>query len=155
MQAQWLISDTTILNWSIPSQHRFNYAGWYHAAFFIVVCFAVSYVAAYIVLVDIYLKPIDNDASKTKYPHSKLYFTCQFIIWFFGLLFLHLHYIDDYSELLSERHIILLISIASFLILCGAKMIISKRRDIIYFSPVISAVLSCMLISLLCFGGVF
>jgi hypothetical protein len=32
-QAVWLTSATTSRNWTIPSPHSFNFAGWYHAAF--------------------------------------------------------------------------------------------------------------------------
>jgi hypothetical protein len=35
MQASWLISDTTRLNWTIPNLHQFNAAGWWHALFFV------------------------------------------------------------------------------------------------------------------------
>lgn len=35
IQASWLISDKTKVNWSIPIQHYFNVAGWYHSLFFI------------------------------------------------------------------------------------------------------------------------
>ncbi len=34
IQAEWLISDSTVLNWTIPQQHYFNLAGWYHSIFF-------------------------------------------------------------------------------------------------------------------------
>lgn len=33
VQASWLIRDNTVLNWSIPIQHHFNLAGWYHSLF--------------------------------------------------------------------------------------------------------------------------
>jgi len=32
-QIAWLRSATTAPNWTIPAPHRFNFAGWYHAAF--------------------------------------------------------------------------------------------------------------------------
>lgn len=42
-QVKWLIRDTTKLNWTIPVQHHFNAAGWYHAVFFVFIFFVVSY----------------------------------------------------------------------------------------------------------------
>ena len=35
IQASWIISDSTVLNWTIPKQHFFNIAGWWHAVFFV------------------------------------------------------------------------------------------------------------------------
>ena len=35
-QVQWLASGTTRLNWTIPTLHHFNAAGWWHAAFLVV-----------------------------------------------------------------------------------------------------------------------
>ena len=35
IQASWLISNDTVLNWTIPEPHRFNAAGWWHAGFFV------------------------------------------------------------------------------------------------------------------------
>lgn len=32
-QIAWLTSSSTVLNWTIPAPHRFNFAGWYHAGF--------------------------------------------------------------------------------------------------------------------------
>lgn len=43
IQASWLISDNTGLNWTIPIPHYFNVAGWYHSVFFIVMFFAIAY----------------------------------------------------------------------------------------------------------------
>lgn len=43
MQASWLISNETKLNWSIPIQHHFNIAGWYHSIFFVVMFGVIAY----------------------------------------------------------------------------------------------------------------
>lgn len=37
-QVDWLRDDTPELNWTLPEPHRFNAAGWYHAAFLIAMC---------------------------------------------------------------------------------------------------------------------
>ncbi len=46
IQASWLISDRTALNWSIPIQHHFNIAGWYHSIFFIGMFGVIAYLLA-------------------------------------------------------------------------------------------------------------
>ena len=56
MQAQWLISDSTLLNWSIPELHYFNYAGWYHAVFFVFVCTTIAFQLSCILQISINLK---------------------------------------------------------------------------------------------------
>lgn len=43
VQASWLISDKTILNWSIPVLHHFNIAGWYHSIFFCLMFGVITY----------------------------------------------------------------------------------------------------------------
>lgn len=42
-QYQWITSETTVLNWTIPEPHIFNAAGWYHAVF---LCAMVAIFAA-------------------------------------------------------------------------------------------------------------
>lgn len=46
IQASWLISDRTALNWSIPIQHHFNIAGWYHSIFFLGMFGVIAYLLA-------------------------------------------------------------------------------------------------------------
>lgn len=149
MQAQWIISDTTIPNWSIPTQHHFNYAGWYHAAFFVGVCFAISYIVTYTVLIDVSLKPSRNQNIIKEAPNSYFYSVCQFIIWFCGLLFLHFHYLDDYSNKFSEWQIIGFISLIGTVILFGAKIVINRTWRFKYYSPVLFAVTINTLLSLI------
>ena len=43
IQAHWVISDNTKLNWTIPEPHKFNFAGWYHAFFFTLMFFIASF----------------------------------------------------------------------------------------------------------------
>lgn len=149
LQAQWLISDTTILNWSIPTLHQFNTAGWWHAGFFVVICFLISYIAANIVSIDIHLKPSEEPQGllNEKGVDAYVYTICQFIIWFCGLLFLHFHYLDDYSSIFSEWKIIGIISIFGALILLVTKQLIHKKQIIRYYSPVALAVIISTLVS--------
>ena len=51
IQAEWLISADTELNWTIPTPHTFNFAGWWHAGFFtgmfsLVTYLTVSFIAS-------------------------------------------------------------------------------------------------------------
>lgn len=46
IQASWLISARTALNWSIPIQYHFNIAGWYHSIFFIGMFGVIAYLLA-------------------------------------------------------------------------------------------------------------
>ncbi len=43
IQVTWLLNDNIVPNWSIPKAHHFNYAGWYHAFFFVLIFFLVGY----------------------------------------------------------------------------------------------------------------
>ena len=139
MQMQWVISDTTPLNWSIPEQHHFNYAGWYHAVFFVIICFLVSFISACLIQIDIYLlQNIDLSDSYEK----NIYCFCQFLIWLSGILFLQLHYLDDYSDRFPQWGIILFWAVIGLAVLCGFRFVIlKKKRSIQYFTPVIFAVI--------------
>ncbi|WP_173082084.1 hypothetical protein [Phytohabitans rumicis] len=37
-EAVWLRADSPRLNWTLPQAHHFTVAGWYHAAFLVLVC---------------------------------------------------------------------------------------------------------------------
>lgn len=51
IQAEWLISDSTVLDWTIPQQHYFNLAGWYHSIFFICMFITIGYLIAKVKLI--------------------------------------------------------------------------------------------------------
>lgn len=46
LQAQWLLDPEPRLNWTLPAPHRFNIAGWYHAAFLVLACAGFAALAA-------------------------------------------------------------------------------------------------------------
>lgn len=142
MQAQWIISDATILNWSIPVQHQFNFAGWWHAVFFVGVCAAVSFIAGYMFIIDLNLAPRKEAArSLDETPVSYFYAICQFIIWFCGLLFLHFHFIDDFASRYKEWMIIGFFSALGILVVLGVKLLINRCRKLIYYGSVIFAII--------------
>ena len=91
VQASWLISDTTGLNWTIPRQHYFNMAGWYHALFFAGMLFLTGVLMARIWFVR-------REGSSG--PGAKPSMTGIFVMalfWGFGAFFLLTDILDDYS----------------------------------------------------------
>ena len=132
MQAQWIISDTTLLNWSIPEQHHFNFAGWWHAVFFVGICAAVSFIAGYMFIIDLNLAPRKEAARLLdETPVSNFYSFCQFVIWFCGLLFMHFHYIDDYASQYKEWMIIGAITVLGIIAILGIKLLIIRSKKLI------------------------
>lgn len=90
-QMNWLISKKTLLNWSLPIQHHFNVAGWYHSLFFIGMFGIVGYLLSYLIL------EIINRTRLFSYFEAVL----LFIFAFSGSLFIMLFLSDDYGELAS------------------------------------------------------
>lgn len=145
MQMQWVISDTTALNWSIPEKHQFNYAGWYHAFFFVIVCFLVSFISANLIQIDAFLFKHNELISPYE---EKIYSFCQYFIWLSGILFLQLHFLDDFSEEYPQWCIILFWTIIGVTVLCGFRLVLLKRkRTIKYYTPIIFAVVTSTILS--------
>lgn len=88
IQASWLINDDTSLNWTIPKVHYFNFAGWYHAFFFVFMIVIIT-----LGMVNMYFTDKYGEEEK-----SKKHYIADFLIWFCGSLFLNLHIIDDYNN---------------------------------------------------------
>ena len=88
IQISWLINDSTVLNWTIPNLHSFNFAGWYHAFFFVFMIVIISLCMINMFFTDRYI-------NKQK---LKIDYIAEFLIWFCGLLFLNLHIFDDYND---------------------------------------------------------
>lgn len=96
VQAEWLISDNTGLNWSLPQTHHFNLGGWYHAVFFVIVLAVIG------LLLTEYLW------YSSALPHAIL----DFLIYFAAIFFCLLHYIDDYLEVNHPIRSLLIATIA-------------------------------------------
>lgn len=105
IQASWLIRDDTLLNWSIPIQHYFNIAGWYHSLFFIVIFGVVAYQLCGIWFV------LRKRKTEFLWFEKAIYG----LLVFAGTLFILMYVTDDYSQYLPEA--ILLSIVAAGIIL--------------------------------------
>ena len=74
IQISWLINDSTVLNWTIPNLHSFNFAGWYHAFFFVFMIVIISLCMINMFFTDRYI-------NKQK---LKIDYIAEFLIWFCG-----------------------------------------------------------------------
>lgn len=93
IQAKWLISNETVLNWTIPTQHHFNFAGWYHAFFFVGMCGIIAYLVSKMWFV--IKNKIDNCRNAEK---------VSFLLFIFaGSLYIIIHLTDNYSEIFSRN----------------------------------------------------
>lgn len=145
MQMQWVISDNTLLNWSIPEQHHFNYAGWYHAVFFVIICSSIAFIVACLIQIDTNL--LKNIDLNNQYEMNTYSF-CHFFIWFSGIWFLQLHCLDDYSEIFPQWCIIVFWTVVGLVFLCGFRLVfLRSKRDPKYFTPVIFAIIISTILS--------
>ena len=88
IQASWLIRNDTALNWTIPVQHHFNIAGWYHSLFFVVMFGVIAYLFSCV------WKMIRRKCGEYTYFEYML----LMVMFFSGSLFLLMHITDDYKE---------------------------------------------------------
>lgn len=125
VQASWLIRDDTVLNWSIPIQHHFNIAGWYHSLFFIVIFGGVAYQLCGIWFI--------LRERETEYLWSEKVMYGLFV--FAGALFILMYVTDDYSQYLSIP-ILLPIAAAGIVLML---MIYIKTANGIYIKELLPA----------------
>lgn len=88
LQASWLIRSDTALNWSIPIQHHFNLAGWYHSLFFITMFGIIAYQ-----LCDIW-----HVMRKKQGDYSEFEKVLYMLFVFSGTMFLLMFASDDYGQ---------------------------------------------------------
>lgn len=106
VQISWLRDDNIKLNWTIPSPHHFNVAGWYHAFFF-----ALMFGIFGTLLSKMYLIRVIS-RNKQRQIGSIEKINC-FLIWFSGSFFLLLHFFDDYKE---KYDIVVLLEVCALII---------------------------------------
>lgn len=92
IQASWLISDRTLLNWSIPLQHHFNIAGWYHSIFFTGMFGVIAYLLARIWYT---IRKKTSDYTWLDKDLLLLFVTA-------GTLFILLFVLDDYPQYIEN-----------------------------------------------------
>lgn len=86
LQAAWLANPNIILNWTIPRTHYFNAAGWYHAAFLVLMMGFCAYSAArWLITVH------------SKAEHTAADYILSSIIWGTGAGFLYMYVLDNYK----------------------------------------------------------
>lgn len=88
IQASWLISSDTVLNWTIPVRHCFNVAGWYHSLFFIGMFATIAYLLTGIYCVH---------RCKKQYDFTDK--VLMLMVTASGALYLLCHIGDDYDQL--------------------------------------------------------
>lgn len=103
-QAEWLINKNTTLNWTLPKQHFFNAAGWYHAVFFIIMFFLIAMLMTRVWFL----------RRNSKQPCTQLGEIISYaIIWFSGAGFLYLIALDDLGSKFSYDILLLIILVLS------------------------------------------
>lgn len=122
LQASWLINPDIGLNWTIPKPHYFNAAGWYHAAFLVLMFSFVAYSLARWWLI-MYNK---ND-------HNLKDIFINSVIWGSGAGFLYTFTIDNLkvSDLNMELYImyaVLIIYILIFLSLAEIALMLKRKE---------------------------
>ena len=106
IQASWLISDTTLLNWTIPKQHYFNIAGWYHSLFFVGMFSVIGYLVSRIWF-------IVREKSSYIFIEKAL----MVLITSSSALYLLCHMEDDYYELVSNGISYGIVAVATIVII--------------------------------------
>lgn len=133
MQASWLISNNTKLNWTIPRLHYFNAAGWYHAVFFVVMFALLGFLFTRF----IYVKKLESlkirNAENVNCNDDEIFrIIFQAVMWFSGAFFLFLFSIDDYARdknyfVIFTIVLILVLAFSTTIYLISNKTIINKR----------------------------
>ena len=88
MQISWVSSDTTILNWTIPTLHHFNFAGLYHAFYFMIMFGLNAYLLVRVFTVRLL-------ASRSGHQDSPVALAFYVLMWFSGAGYLLMNQYDD------------------------------------------------------------
>lgn len=157
LQVSWLINSDIGLNWTIPKPHCFNAAGWYHAAFLVLMFAFVAYSLAkwWIIMYN-------------KNTHELKDVFVNSVIWGSGSGFLYTFAIDNLKgfDCNAELYImygVLVLYILIFSTLIGIALILKKKHNIpsLYIAvtlslsaTIVSTVYSCVYKNNLDFIGV-
>ena len=139
IQATWLIRDDTVLNWSIPIQHHFNIAGWYHSLFFIGMFGVLTYQ-----LSSMWFHIRERQGDNTSFER----WLC-ILFAFAGMLFISMFATDDYSQYIPAIFLLPLVSVMALLILALYFGTSCRKINKLLFSALLVGVISSYCISLL------
>lgn len=145
-QAKWVISDKTLLNWSIPRQHFFNYAGWYHAFFFVSICFAIPYILTCIFQIEknaVRSGQIDR-GSRWRCDY---YSVSKFLVWFSGILFLQFNYLDILADKYHPVLIVTVIDMGVLSILSLIRLLMIGDKRGANYAPILMATIIATLLA--------
>lgn len=169
IQAKWLLSDSTRLNWTIPRHYYFNAPGWYHALFFVGMFAALGVLFTRL----FYVKRTELQERKNRFEQSE--YKCvqvdgfqmivQTVIWFAGAFFLFLLALDDcatkynYFQPLIILLALLLIAVGGF---CTAIFVTVKSVSIQEYkklakaeiAPILSGLFSAFSLANIMYGGI-
>lgn len=121
-QRRWLTDENIGLNWTLPEPHKFNFAGWYHAVFFVVMFYLIS-----MLLIKLWFKR-KNENSSLKNP---FYIICYYLIWFSGTAFILSFVLDDFSS--NINFLPLLISVSLIMLLFSTIFNITSAKKIVLY----------------------
>lgn len=141
IQMQWLISDKTKLNWSLPLKHHFNMAGWYHSIFFVFMFGMIAYMFVC----------MWNKIHKRNGAYS--FFEMIMLVMFSGAgsSFIFLFLADDYETQASIYKMFPLASlIIIILLVIFLKSSLSYCKEVNIFSYLIGVSCGCGIILFLC-----
>ena len=142
-QISWLADPNIILNWTIPKTHYFNAAGWYHAAFLVLMISFCAYSAAR------WLITVRDKTEHTLPDHL-----ISAVIWGSGAGFLYMYAIDNINPGSANYKLYIApaawIAFAAFFIIL-MKLILPKykkarRAYIMYTVPFSVVVISALCI---------
>lgn len=139
-QAEWLINKNTSLNWTIPHQHYFNAAGWYHAAFFVLMFFIIA-----MYLTQVWFVRRNSKQSSIESGNVISYTS----IWFSGIGFVYLIALDDYSSKLSYELLLIIVFLITTLLASLYTIISIKSFNTNCLACVLSGNITAFGISLL------
>ena len=138
VQASWLINDNTVLNWSIPSAHHFNLAGWYHSLFFIAMFGIITYLMCRIWHVI---------RKKTK-EYTWFEKAAYMLLVSAGMLFILMLAADDYSQYCSMVFLLTGTAMGVLIMLIVYLRSANREHGKELFSTVLSGVLCAYSLSL-------
>lgn len=135
IQAKWLISDDTVLNWTIPTQHCFNFAGWYHSLFFISMCGLLFYLLSYMWFT------IKNNMEKYGIKQKISYVLFMFA----GSMYIIIYLTDNYSQLI-QRNVLYIGELITIIIIFGIYLLTTNNKS--YIQLIAPMLMGCVASSL-------